>query len=340
MLATVESVQRTRRFDLAVSLRGAYPVEELKSWAGGFPEIRRTEFWSAAGSSLYSNGRRISNPAPITAVPADTQSLRPDLIAGRWLTPDRPDGIVVNQALLNSEPSLRLGGSYQLHVGERSAEVTILGVVKEFNPPASYALRPFIDALLVQDGLSNLMVITLEASTVQAQQSVAARMDRTPIGADRRIARISATRSLESVILGHLAPLSSLLGLVATIALLVGAMGLASSISVSVVERFREIGVLKAVGGRARALAILFMTEALFIGLGGWAFALLVAPVLSRPAANIFGTSIIQYAFDYRSDPAGWAIALGVAALVALAASLMPIRAAIRTSIHLALRSE
>jgi ABC-type antimicrobial peptide transport system permease subunit len=340
MMATVESVRRTKPFDLAVRLRGAYPVEELKSWAGGFPEIRPTEFWSTVGSSLHANGRRISNPAPIMAVPADTQSLRPDLIAGRWLAPGQPDGIVVNQALLNSDPAIRLGGRYQLHVGEKTADVTILGVVKEFNPPAAYAIQPFIDTLLVQSGRSNLMVITLETSTIKAQQLVAARMDHTPIGVDRQITGISATRSLESVILGHLAPLSQLLGLVAGIALLVGAMGLASSISVSVVERFREIGVLKAVGGRARAIAILFMAEALFIGLIGWVFALVVTPVLSRPAANIFGTSIIQYAFDYRSDPMGMAVALGVAALVALAASMMPIRAAIRTSIYLALRSE
>jgi ABC-type antimicrobial peptide transport system permease subunit len=140
--------------------------------------------------------------------------------------------------------------------------------------------------------------------------------------------------------LGHLDILSGLLLVIAIMSLWVGALGLASAISISVVERYREIAVLKAIGGRGSAIAALFITEALCTGLIGWALSVGIASIISRPIVSILGSAVIGYEFSYRPSLPGLLLALAVAMSVALLAALAPIRSAMSLTIREGLRSE
>ena len=79
----------------------------------------------------------------------------------------------------------------------------------------------------------------------------------------------------------------TLLLFVAVLALLVGLLALASYTGVSVVQRFREIAVLKAIGGRAPAIAGLVIFEALFVAVLGWVLAMGLAPAVSRQEKSV-----------------------------------------------------
>jgi putative ABC transport system permease protein len=56
---------------------------------------------------------------------------------------------------------------------------------------------------------------------------------------------------------------------IAFIALLVGAVGIITTLYTSVNERTKEIGTMKAIGAKSRFILVLFLVEALFIGLLG-----------------------------------------------------------------------
>jgi len=62
---------------------------------------------------------------------------------------------------------------------------------------------------------------------------------------------------------------------IAFIALLVGAVGIITTLYTSVTERTKEIGTMKAIGAKSRFILTLFITEALFIGLIGSTFGIL-----------------------------------------------------------------
>jgi putative ABC transport system permease protein len=76
---------------------------------------------------------------------------------------------------------------------------------------------------------------------------------------------------------------SMLLALAGLIAL-VGAIGLAGTLSINVLERRREIGVMRAVGASALTIAGLFIGEGLLLGLLAW----LIALPLSVPVGQFF----------------------------------------------------
>jgi putative ABC transport system permease protein len=117
------------------------------------------------------------------------------------------------------------------------------------------------------------------------------------------------------------------------VALIIGGIGVTNTMAMSVFERVREIGILRAVGWPARRIALLIVSEALAIGLialalglaGGYAVAeLLVGEgALSELAAADFTAGVFAW---------GLAFALGVALLGALypawrAVRLTPIEA-------------
>jgi putative ABC transport system permease protein len=70
---------------------------------------------------------------------------------------------------------------------------------------------------------------------------------------------------------------------VAAVALLVSALGIANTMLMSVLERTREIGIMKAVGADNRDLQFIFLVEGALIGLLGSAIGLLLAWAASYP---------------------------------------------------------
>jgi ABC-type antimicrobial peptide transport system permease subunit len=84
----------------------------------------------------------------------------------------------------------------------------------------------------------------------------------------------------------------------------------------------------------------LFAWEAVFVALLGWLATIAIAPPLSRAISASFGTLVIQYPFDYRAADGSNTAALGVALAIALLASALPIRSALKMTAHRALRAE
>lgn len=78
--------------------------------------------------------------------------------------------------------------------------------------------------------------------------------------------------------------MDALLGTVGTIALIVAALGIINTMVTSILERTREIGVMKALGGSDRDIRWIFFSEAATIGFFGGAFGLVLGWVVTRIA--------------------------------------------------------
>jgi len=125
-----------------------------------------------------------------------------------------------------------------------------------------------------------------------------------------------------------------LIGLVAALVLLAGALTVAGTLHIIVMERRTEIGLMKALGANDRRVAGLFLVEALSIGAAGGLVGYLAGLALA--------IGIGQRVFQTTIAPAAWAppgtllIALGVALL----ASLLPVQRALAVDPVKTLRGE
>ncbi len=101
--------------------------------------------------------------------------------------------------------------------------------------------------------------------------------------------------------------LTAFIGAVAAIALVVGSIGIANIMIVSVTERTREIGIMKAVGARRRDVMQLFLVESVILGLIG-----AVVGVLVGLGVGYLGVTLLEWPMVYPIDWIVIAIVVGV----------------------------
>lgn len=124
-----------------------------------------------------------------------------------------------------------------------------------------------------------------------------------------------------------------LVGAIAGISLVVGGIGIANIMLVSVVERTREIGIRKAIGATNSAVLNQFLTEAISVSLLGGAIGVAIGVGLAFAAANLFK---FPFVISLWSIAAGLALALSVG----LVAGVIPARNAAKLDPIAALRSD
>ncbi len=141
------------------------------------------------------------------------------------------------------------------------------------------------------------------------------------------------TAQLAQTLSSTTAVMTTLLGAVAAVSLLVGGIGIMNIMLVSVTERTREIGIRLAIGALGREVLLQFLIEAVMLAaLGG-----LVGIVLAT-AASIAITRLM--AVPYLFDPAINLLSFAFAALIGVAFGYVPARRAARLDPIDALRHE
>lgn len=139
--------------------------------------------------------------------------------------------------------------------------------------------------------------------------------------------------------------INSTLGLLGGISLLVASFGIANTMIMSILERTREIGIMKAIGAEDREIKFIFFFEAAVIGLVGGTIGVLAATAVDKIANQIAykfvlapqGVSFINF---FSLPPWLWLGAILFAALIAVAAALYPAARAARIDPVRALRHD
>ena len=139
--------------------------------------------------------------------------------------------------------------------------------------------------------------------------------------------------------------MNSVLGLLGGISLLVASFGIANTMIMSILERTREIGIMKAIGAEDREIKLIFFVEAGVLGLIGGVFGVIAATgltILSNSLAYRFflkpqGASFINF---FSLPPWVWLGAILFAIMVAILAALYPASRAARIDPVKALRHD
>ena len=105
---------------------------------------------------------------------------------------------------------------------------------------------------------------------------------------------------------------------------LVGGLGLMTSMSLNVLERRREMGVLRAIGAAPRTVWLIVVAEAVATAGLSWALAALVAWPFSRAVADLLARGLMRTRPEFVFEPSGLVAWLAVSLLLAAIASLLP----------------
>jgi putative ABC transport system permease protein len=336
---TVDTEFNSRGYDLAL-LASPFDPDSLASVV--VPESLRNadiEFWRAMPATLRDSAGEDGAPLALVVSPPDSQMARYPLLSGTWLQDD-VDGVVINHTLARTVPGLTVGSKTNVNVGGNDISLTVVGIVRQL-ADMGVAYVP-AERLASADlpGSSNALVRIAVESEPQAADRAALTMENALLSAGFEVPSVRTTAMDRKVFDDHwLLIVGMLMAMVALVAT-VGGLGMASAMSLNVMERRREIGVMRAVGATTSTVLQVILTEGLLIGAMSWIVALAFSLPLSALVGTTIGDMLIETPLELAISPIGAAIWLAIVIVISGVSSAIPALEASELPVHQVLAYE
>jgi putative ABC transport system permease protein len=339
--ATLDDVLQYSNYDVQLTMGESVPAAEVIRAAEALEGVERAEGWIATNPSLVrSDGTQNSN-IWLTAAPADTELIRPTLVEGRWLQPGEGEALVINVDFRDAEPGIELGAEVTLKLEGAEVRWPVVGIVSgQLMGPVAYAPYEPLSEALGMSGEANQVVLVTGEDSAGGRTEVASRVERQLREAGLPVEQVETRDEMRTSTQGLFDILVMMLLLVAALLALVGAIGLTGAMSLSVLERRREIGVMRSLGASNQMVARIVVVEGLVIGLLSWLLGGLLALPLSWGLSNAVGVALVRAPLAFTFSAAGVLLWLAIVVVISVVASLLPARGAWRVRVREALAYE
>jgi putative ABC transport system permease protein len=344
LIQTLDQWFASKKYDLTVVFGDAYPSDKIERALKNIPSVVRSESWFNAqgilpprpGASTL-DGERFF----VDAVPSNTKMLKLDIAEGRDLLPGDVDAIVVNTVLAAKSPEMKVGNTISFRIGPDLTSWRVVGIAREPFPPAgAYIPQAFMDKEQRHPGMRNTAFLALDSTDAASVNSVKDNLERNLQREGVRVLGSNAKADMRVGVDAHMLMIYVFLVVMSGILVVVGGLGLATTMSLNVMERRREIGVIRAIGARPSTVWLIIVTEGVAVGVLSWALAALAA----WPVSKLLGDALVRLAFhtklDFSFQLQGLFIWLAVSVIFSAVASFMPARSASQITVREALAYE
>jgi putative ABC transport system permease protein len=323
LLLTLDDLLAYYQYDVQVTFSRPYRVDQVSRIALQTPGVVGVESWGFGSARRIRPDSSEGNSVTITAPPADSPLIKPTLLAGRWLVPGDESAVVIASAILKNEPDLGVGSMLTLKIDGQEREFEVVGVA-QFVSENIYVNAPYFARITNDVGRTTFLLAVTDRHDEAGQAAAKAALEQRFKGAGVRVGSLETVTELRrnielffSIIVVPLLLMAVLLGFV-------GGLGLMGTMSINVLERTREIGVMRAIGASGGAVRQIVLVEGVLIGgLSGLLGALIALPV-SQLLSQLVGTAFLQAPLSYRFSLLGVGLWLGLVMVLAAIASVLP----------------
>jgi putative ABC transport system permease protein len=283
----------SRHYDLEVRLTGPQPTEDVVATVAGVPGVTNVEPWSLTPIAAHrADGLNIVRTYPdgghgsftLCSAPPASSMLRSPITSGRWLKEGDTDGIVMNQLAAAFFPRVAVGDTIRVAASGRAASFRVIGLVRQIMTPAMAYVTAgaFAAATGLPATSTNAVRIAMSDHEGAAVDALTGRIGSALESRDNRVKVFIPRTLLEGASDAHIYVFIYALLVMAAVMAVVGALGLMSSMGTSIIERTRELGVMRAIGATSHTVMRNVISEGLFTGVMSWvlAVALCIPPTL------------------------------------------------------------
>jgi putative ABC transport system permease protein len=358
MINTLDRLFATKTYDLGVSLGGMSPAGDVLRVARSTPGVRSAECWTAREGVLPAEvhegthapgvthggitaGAVSDNRFVVIALPPETQMLTPNLAAGRWLQPGENDRIVVNAALAAKSVQMRVGKRVTFQLSSEPVSLRVVGVAAEpFSPPTAYMPRAFFDDKAAHGAVTNNVRLILDKKDQASIDRVKALLEDGFARAGIKAVSMTSKGDNRFGFDQHMLMIYVALIIMSSMIGGVGGLGLMTTMSLNVLERRREMGVMRAIGATPRAILLMLVAEGSIVGFASWALAALAAWPLGKGLGDFLVAKMFKSGLDFTFELRGLAVWLAVSLILGAIASFVPAWDATRHPVREALSYE
>lgn len=331
-------------YDINFILEDPERIGRIEELTLAHPEVKAVEMWGFQPGMLRPADQPESEDDKdviFFGVPLPTQLYGYQLREGRWLEPTDTYAVVLNQDLAE-EVGVGVGDWITFkHGNNKENSWQVVGLL--FDPIITTSAHVSRETLLRETGSVNKAdTIWIQTVANDPTEEVALgkalrtyyKENHIEISPQRGVFGISDSASeTAQTIVNQFNFIIILLGVMAVIIGAVGSIALSGALSLSVLERRREIGVMRAIGASSWTIIRLFVGEGLLLGWLSWLIALPFSLWAGQLMLQAMGA-----AFDldlvYKYTPMGAIYWLVIITVLSILASWFPARGATRISVR------
>jgi putative ABC transport system permease protein len=332
---TLDDIFAYYDYDVGVTMSRPYRTAVLDDVLN-VPGVVGVEYWSSYGAQrLLADDRASTNSFSILSLPAQTEVFKPKMQAGRWLLPEDAPAVVVNTEFLKKEPDVKLGDQIRIKVAGKKTALRVVGIADIlFDQPSVYVNQPYFSRVVGEVGTSSQAQVLTERHDGAFQAQVAKAIEERFKRQGLELANTLTLTQLQANSSVGINLIVVFLLIMAVLLAVVGGLGLMGTMSINVLERTREIGVMRAIGATDAAVLRIVIVEGILIGVLSWSIgALLALPVSKLMNAGVgvaFQAPGLSFTFSIQGVLLWLAIVVGLAAL----ASFLPAWNASRVTVR------
>jgi putative ABC transport system permease protein len=325
MLATIDSWLDWFGYDVAVQFERDYRVERIERETHRVPGVVAAETWAFYNTRRARPDGSHSDNIILFAPPADTKLIKPAVIEGRWLLPDDQNAVVINSITRRDEPDLTVGDEIILKIEGKEQPWQVVGVATGGMPVGMmYANYPYFARVAHDVGRAEWVFATTEQHNLEFQSDVVRALEDhfehigMDVGATAKVAEeMAEVEAVFEVIVVLLLIMAFLLAVI-------GGLGLMGTMSINVLERTREIGVMRAIGASNRSVRRIFIVEGIIIGVISWLVGAVLAFPVSKYLSDLIGAQFLSAPLNFTFSFTGAIIWLVLVIILAAVASFLP----------------
>ncbi len=324
--------------DVTVNFSQPYNVRKVERDLMAVPGIIGIEGWGGASAEIVDQNGDLVTGLIIVAPPDETQLLDPEIVAGRWLMPGEKKAMVVSDTISDFYPDLQPGDTLMVEISGNPEEawevVGIYSFVSMLGDPMAYANFDFVaDKVNLPNQVYSFRLITQGNEGISVQALIQ-RIDRQLADKGYAVQSILAGDTMRENAGTAVNTLVIFLLIMAILTAFVGSIGLMGTMSINVLERTREIGVMRTIGAVDKVVMQTVILEGLVIGMITWIIAIGLSYPISSALLGIIGQAMAGATFTLIFTPLGVFVWLGVVIVLSIIASVMPARNAARLTIN------
>lgn len=309
------------------------PYDQIRAQMISVPNVARVERFD----DLFVKTQH--GQIDLTGVETNTQMYRYRLIAGRWFQGDESNVLLISDVSAG-KLHLKVGDQVTFSDATDTATWTIIGEVFDHNN----SLAGGVGITTIDDlySFQKLPANLASGYMIQAQDHSPQAVERMANALDATLTRAGASPNIQTVqqIIAsnqnQFQIVTAILYAVSVIIGLVGLLGLFNTLTISVLERRREIGILRSMGATGWGIARVFWTEGISLAVVAWIAALIVGIPAAYAFVSFIGSVLLPLPFTFA--PIALVIMLAFILLIATLASFGPTLSAARVRVSDILR--
>ena len=324
------------RADVNLDLEEQYRTQEVEQALMDLPGITYVEGWIIKNVEIVDQQGNPKHNLTVFAPPVDSELVDPSLLEGRWLQSGDTYSIAVNESFWELYPALETGNTIRMKVNGQEHDWTIVGIFQFTGMDDLFAYTNYDDfsrILNQPEQAATYRIITSDHSA-KYQKALSEQIDIQLRDQGFHVSKVEAGSAFTESILDYINILVVFLFIMAVLTAIVGSIGLTGTLSLNVLERTREIGIMRAIGAYNMVVMKLVITEGLLISGISYILGVIISFPITIVLSNVVSQSIFKSDAVFAFDPLGLIIWLVAVLLLSAIASAIPARNASKLTIR------